>query len=100
MRGAEALDLVAAMNTGHRGSMSTVHANTPVDALRRIETMMLLAEADLPLRAIREQLAACIDVIVMMARQPGGRRSVVSISSVPEEFGDRWNLQALSLIHI
>ena len=93
MRGAEALDLVQAMNTGHRGSMSTVHANTPVDALRRIETMMLLADADLPLPAIREQLAACIDLVVMMARRPDGRRCVVSISSVPDEVGQGWALQ-------
>jgi len=59
MRGAEALDLVQAMNTGHRGSMSTVHANTPVDVMRRIETMMLLADAELPLVAIRDQLRSC-----------------------------------------
>ncbi len=94
MRGAEALDLIQAMNTGHRGSMSTVHANTAVDALRRIETMMLLADAELPLQAIREQLAACIDLVVMMARQPDGKRRVVSISSVPNEVGNAWKLNS------
>ena len=74
--------------------MSTVHANTPVDALRRIETMMLLADADLPLQAIREQMAACIDVVVMTERRSDGRRRVTSISSVPNEVGDHWDLQA------
>ena len=76
MRGAEALDLVQAMNTGHRGSMSTVHASTPLGVMRRIETMMLLAEADLPLHAIRDQLAASIDLVVMMERHPDGTRTV------------------------
>ena len=93
MRGGEALDLIQAMNTGHRGSMSTVHANTPTDALRRIETMMLLGDADLPLAAIREQLASCIDLIVMMARCADGRRQVTSISTVPDAPGDRWELE-------
>ncbi len=92
MRGAEALDLIQAMNTGHRGSMSTVHANTPADALRRIETMMLLGDAELPLAAIREQLASCIELIVMVARCPDGRRRVTSISEVPDSPGDRWKL--------
>ena len=92
MRGAEALDLIQAMNTGHRGSMSTVHANTPADAIRRIETMMLLGDADLPLIAIREQLASCIDLIVMMARCSDGRREVTSISSVPDSPGASWQL--------
>lgn len=81
MRGAEALDLIQAMNTGHDGSMSTVHANSATDALRRIETMMLLGQADLPLRAIREQIESCIDLIVMMGRRPDGARQVVEIAS-------------------
>lgn len=81
MRGAEALDLIQAMNTGHDGSMSTVHANTPTDALRRIETMMLLGEADLPLRAVREQISSCIDLVVMMGRRPDGARCVTEIAS-------------------
>ena len=92
MRGGEALDLIQAMNTGHRGSMSTVHANTPADALRRIETMVLLGDAALPLAAIREQLASCIDVVVMMARFPDGRRRVTSISQVPESPSEGWEL--------
>ncbi len=93
MRGAEALDLVQAMNTGHVGSMSTVHANTPVDALRRIETMMLMGDADLPLRAIREQLASCIDLVVMMARGADGARRVMSISAVPGVPSEAWTLK-------
>lgn len=93
MRGAEALDLVQAMNTGHVGSMSTVHANTPADALRRIETMMLMGDADLPLAAVREQLASCIDLVVMMARSGGGERRVMSISEVPAAPTDRWTLE-------
>ncbi len=92
MRGAEALDLIQAMNTGHEGSLSTVHANGPSDVLRRIETMMLTADADLPLTAIREQLAACIDLVVMMRRQPDGTRSVVSIDAVPEHPSEGWQL--------
>lgn len=92
MRGAEALDLIQAMNTGHRGSMSTVHANTPADALRRIETMMLLGDADLPLAAIREQLASCIDLLVMVARRPDGRRQVASITAVPDTPTNQWQM--------
>lgn len=95
MRGAEALDLIQAMNTGHVGSMSSVHANTPSDAMRRIETMMLMGDADLPLEAIREQLAACIDLVVMMERSGGGRRQVVSISAVPAAPTAQWSLQPL-----
>ena len=97
MRGAEALDLIQAMNTGHRGSLTTVHANSPADALRRIETMMLLADADLPLGAVREQLAACIDVIVMMGRTEGAGRSVMAVAEVPERgAGDTWTTTPLT----
>lgn len=92
MRGGEALDLIQAMNTGHEGSLSTVHANGPSDVLRRIETMMLTADADLPLSAIREQLAACIDLVVMVRRGPDGSRRVVSIDAVPEHPTKGWKL--------
>lgn len=90
MRGTEALDLIQAMNTGHRGSMSTVHANTPADVLRRVETMMLLAASDLPLGAIREQLVSCIDLIVMMAKKPDGSRGVVSLARVARNADGSW----------
>ena len=83
-RGAEALDMLTAMNTGHEGSMSTCHANSPVDALRRLETMVLLAGEGLPLDAVRDQLHAAIDVIVEVARGAGGARRVVSVAEVAE----------------
>lgn len=92
MRGSEALDLIQAMNTGHRGSLSTVHANSAPDGMRRIETMMLLGDAELPLVAIREQLASCIDLVVMMVRAPDGRRLVDSIHRVPAEPTPGWAL--------
>lgn len=95
MRGAEALDLVQAMNTGHRGSLSTVHANSAPDALRRIETMMLLGEADLPLPAVREQIASCVDLVVMTSRRPDGSRGVDSIAAVPPRPTDGWKLDWL-----
>ena len=82
VRGGEALDMLQAMNTGHEGSLSTVHANTPRDALARVETMVLMAGMDLPVRAIREQLASAIDVIVHLARMRDGTRRVVQITEV------------------
>jgi len=81
VRGAEALDMVQAMNTGHDGSLSTCHANAPGDALRRLETMVLMADVDLPLRAVREQLGSAVDLIVQVARGPAGRR-VVAVAEV------------------
>jgi len=95
MRGAEALDLVQALNTGHRGSLSTVHANTASGVLRRIETMMLLGDADLPLQAIREQLADCIDLVVMTSRGDAGARRVVEIARVPERPTAEWSLEPI-----
>lgn len=81
-RGAEAFDLLQAMNTGHDGSLSTLHANSPADALRRLETMVLLADVGLPLYAVRRQIAAAVDVVVQVARRPGGRRAVVEVAEV------------------
>jgi pilus assembly protein CpaF len=84
-RGGEALDMLQAMNTGHEGSLTTCHANSPDDALRRIETMVLMAEAGLPLAAIREQMTSAIDVVVQVARgQAGGDRRIVEIAEVVE----------------
>ena len=82
VRGWETIDMLQAMNTGHEGSLSTVHANTPRDALRRLETMTLLGGVDLPLRAIREQIASSIDLIVHLARDAHGRRFVAEIAEV------------------
>ncbi|MEP6658956.1 MAG: CpaF family protein [Acidimicrobiales bacterium] len=83
VRGAEALDLVAAMNTGHDGCLSTCHANGPLEALRRLETLVLLADSGLPLAAVRHQLAASVDLIVHVARSSrGAERDVVAVGEV------------------
>ncbi|OFW66283.1 MAG: hypothetical protein A2V52_07570 [Actinobacteria bacterium RBG_19FT_COMBO_54_7] len=80
VRGPEALDLLQALNTGHRGSITTVHANSPYDALSRLETMALTSGIGLPSRAIREQLAQAIDVLVHLERGATGKRRVLEIS--------------------
>ena len=72
-RGAETLDMIQAMNTGHEGSMTTVHANTPRDALSRLETMISMAGLELPIRALRAQFALAIDLILQASRLQGGR---------------------------
>lgn len=82
VRGSETIDMLQAMNTGHEGSLSTVHANSPRDALRRVETMVLLGGTELPLRAVREQVANSIDVIVHLVRDALGRRFVSRITEV------------------
>ena len=81
-RGAEALDMLQAMNTGHEGSLTTIHANGAYDAIGRLETMVLMAGTDLPSRAIQKQIAAAIDLIVQVARVRGGARKIVGISEV------------------
>ena len=81
-RGPEALDMLQAMNTGHDGSMSTLHANNPRDAVNRLETLVLLAGAELPSRAIRTQIASAVNVVVQTERMRGGARKVVSIAEV------------------
>ena len=82
VRGAEALDMLQAMNTGHDGSMTTLHANKPRDVLARIETLVLMAGYDLPIRAVRAQVASAINVIVHLERMRDGTRKVVQISEV------------------
>jgi pilus assembly protein CpaF len=82
VRGGEALDMLQAMNTGHDGSMSTVHANNPRDAVNRLETLVLLAGTELPSRAIRGQIASAVNVIVQTERLRGGSRKIVSIAEV------------------
>ncbi|HWJ62902.1 MAG TPA: CpaF family protein [Acidimicrobiales bacterium] len=81
-RSAEALDMLQAMNTGHEGSMTTVHANSPRDAMSRLEMMVLMAGFDLPTRVVREQITAAIDVVVQCERLPNGRRLVTSLSEI------------------
>jgi len=88
VRGSETIDMLQAMNTGHEGSLSTVHANSPRDALRRVETMVMLGGTDLPLRAIREQVANSIDILVHLVRDPLGRRFVSQITEVVGMEGD------------
>jgi pilus assembly protein CpaF len=81
-RGAEALDMLQAMNTGHEGSLTTLHANTPRDGLARLETMILMAGMDLPLTAIREQIASAVDIVVQQTRFACGSRKVTSITEL------------------
>ncbi len=87
VRGSEALDLLTALNTGHEGALSTVHANSPEDALRRIETLSLMAGVGLPHRAIREQLARGIDLVVHMERRASGDRVVAEMAEVTRAAG-------------
>jgi pilus assembly protein CpaF len=95
VRGAEALDMLQAMNTGHEGSLSTVHANTPRDALSRIETMVMMAGFDLPVRAIRQQAASALDLIIQLERLEDGTRRVVAITEVQRMEADIITLQDL-----
>ncbi|MGQ9547071.1 MAG: CpaF family protein [Roseiflexus sp.] len=87
-RGGEALEMLQAMNTGHDGSMTTLHANSPRDAVARIETMCLMAGMDLPVRAIREQIASAVNLIVQLARLKDGSRKVIYITEVQGMEGD------------
>jgi pilus assembly protein CpaF len=88
VRGPEALDMLQAMNTGHDGSLSTLHCNTPRDALARLETMVLMAGMDLPVRAIREQVASAVDVIIHLTRMRDGSRRVTQVTEVCGMEGD------------
>jgi pilus assembly protein CpaF len=87
VRGAEALDMLQALNTGHDGSLTTVHANSPEDALRRIETLALMAGVGLPHGAVREQAASALDLIVHQARLPNGSRAIESVTEVVRAAG-------------
>jgi pilus assembly protein CpaF len=82
VRGEEAFDLLQALNTGHSGGLCTIHANSPADALARLEGLVLLADLGLPLDAIRSQIRSCIDAVVHVARRPGGQRHVVAIAEL------------------
>lgn len=95
VRGGEALDMLQAMNTGHDGSISTLHANNPRDALARLETMVLMAGMDLPLRAIREQIASAINLIIQQSRLPDGSRKIVKVTEVAGMEGDIITMQDL-----
>jgi pilus assembly protein CpaF len=82
VRGAETLDMLQAMNTGHEGSMTTIHANSPRDALRRIENMVSMAGIQYPIHVIRDQMASTLDLIIQVSRMTGGRRKVMTIAEL------------------
>ncbi len=88
VRGGEALDMLQAMNTGHEGSMTTLHANSPRDVLARLETMVLMAGMELPTRAIREQIASAVDLIVFQSRMRDGSRKLVAVAEIAGMEGD------------
>ncbi|GAC1469927.1 MAG: CpaF family protein [Isosphaeraceae bacterium] len=94
-RGAETLDMIQAMNTGHERSMTTVHANTPRDALSRLETMISMAGLELPIRALRSQFASAVDLIIQASRLQGGPRKVTSIAEVVGMEGDTIIMQEI-----
>lgn len=94
VRGPEALDMLQAMNTGHEGSMSTCHANNPLDALRRLETMVLMAGVGLTLSAVRQHVAAAVDLIVQIARFRNGERRIIDVSEVVD--GDSPSVRQLA----
>lgn len=95
VRAAEALDMLQAMNTGHEGSLTTVHANTPRDAISRLETMILFSGTNLPDRAMREQIASAVDVIVQVSRLSDGTRRVTSVAELTGMEGDVVQLQEI-----
>jgi pilus assembly protein CpaF len=100
VRGAESLDMLQAMNTGHDGSLSTVHCNSPRDAISRVETMVLMAGFDLPIRAIREQVASALNLIVHTERLHDGSRKVVRVTEVQRMEGDQVTLQDLFVFNV
>jgi pilus assembly protein CpaF len=94
-RGGEALDMLQAMNTGHEGSLTTAHANTPRDLLSRLEVMVLMAGMDMPVRVIREQISSAVDIVVQQTRMRDGRRRVTSIVEIDGMEGDVILMQKL-----
>jgi pilus assembly protein CpaF len=95
VRGGEALDMLQAMNTGHEGSMATIHANTPRDALTRLENMISMAAASLPSKAMRQQISSAISVVVQVARLTDGKRKVLSIQEITGMEGDVITMQEI-----
>ena len=95
VRGAEALDMLHAMNTGHEGSMATLHANTPRDGLTRLENMVSMAGLTMPIKAIRQQIASAITVVVQASRLTDGRRKLMSIQEITGMEGDIINMQEI-----
>jgi pilus assembly protein CpaF len=97
VRGGEAIDMLQAMNTGHDGSITTLHANTPRDALSRLETMISMADLNLPEKAMRQQIASAIDVVIQASRLSDGSRKVMTISEVVGMEGDVITMQEIFL---
>jgi pilus assembly protein CpaF len=95
IRGSEAFEMMQAMNTGHEGSLSTVHANSPRDALSRVENMVLMSGIELPVSAIREQMASALHLIIQLQRQPDGVRRITRITEVTGMEGPTITLQDL-----
>jgi pilus assembly protein CpaF len=95
VRGAESLDMLQAMNTGHDGSLTTVHANTPRDALSRVETMVAMAGLDMPQRSVRSQIASAINVVIQLSRLSDGRRKLVSLQEITGMEGDVVTMQEI-----
>ena len=95
VRGAEAVDMLQAMNTGHDGSLTTLHANSPRDALSRLQTMVSMAGLNLPEKGIREQIASAIDVVVHVSRLSDGTRRITSVAEVVGMEGDVISMQDL-----
>lgn len=95
VRGGEALDMLQAMNTGHEGSMATIHANTPRDALTRLENMISMAAASLPTKAMRQQISSAISVVVQVARLTDGKRKVISIQEITGMEGEMITMQEI-----
>jgi pilus assembly protein CpaF len=95
VRGEEALDMLQAMNTGHEGSLTTIHANTPRDALSRIETMVSMANLNIPARAVRQQIASAIQAVVQVSRLSDGTRKVTSISELAGMEGEVVTMQEI-----
>jgi len=96
VRGSEALDMLQAMNTGHDGSLSTIHCNSPRDAMSRLETMVLMAGYDLPVRAIRQQISSAVDLVVHLARLRDGTRRVVQVAEIEGMEGDAVVMQDIA----
>jgi pilus assembly protein CpaF len=99
VRGEEALDMLQAMNTGHEGSMTTIHANSPRDALRRLENMVSMAGMSIPVKAIREQISSALDILVQIGRLVGGRRKIVSVAEITGMEGDTICLNDIFRFH-
>jgi pilus assembly protein CpaF len=98
VRGSEALDMLQAMNTGHDGSLTTIHANTPRDALSRIETMVAMAGLDIPASAVRGQIASAIDIVIQLSRLSDGRRRLVSLQEITGQEGNVVTMQEIFTI--